>query len=197
MADNFDFAALAKSWQQQATPIEQTPSAEDLAKAGQRQKQQRFIMYGEWLGALAMIVAAYLFLQDMQGWLRYLTASFLIIGAISTLYVSWQVHKPILAYDNWSSNGLLQFRLCSCKLSLQYYRYNQFSFAALILFSALLWLGNWWQAGSIATNLLLFYGLVVSPLSVLGIYWLQRKVQQKTSELQQLSKLVADFQQDE
>ena len=41
MADNFDFAALAKSWQQQTTPIEQAPSAKDLAKARQRQKQQR------------------------------------------------------------------------------------------------------------------------------------------------------------
>ncbi|GHG59201.1 hypothetical protein GCM10010919_01540 [Alishewanella longhuensis] len=197
MADNFDFAALTKSWQQQTTPNEQVPSAEDLTRASQRQQQQRFIMYGELLGALVMIIAAYLFLQDMQGWLRYLTASFLLIGAISTLYVSWQVHKPIVAYDNWSSNGLLQFRLRSCKLSLKYYRYNQFSFAALILFSALLWLGNWWQAGSIATNLLLIYALVISPLSVLGIYWLQRKVQQKTTELQHLSKLVADFRQNE
>jgi len=194
MADNFDFAALAKSWQQQTTPIEQAPSAKDLAKARQRQKQQRFIMYGEWLGALAMVVAAYLFLKEMQGWLRYLTATFLIIGAISTFYVSWRVHRPILAYDNWSSNGLLQFRLRSCKLSLQYYRYNQFSFAALILFSAFLWLGNWWQAGSIATNLLLFYGLVVSPFSVFGIYWLQRKVKQKVAELQQLTELTTDFQ---
>lgn len=197
MADNFDFAALTKSWQQQTTPNEQAPSAADLTQANQRQQRQRFIMYGEWLGALVMIIAAYLFLKDMQGWLRYLTASFLLIGAIATLYVSWKVHKPILAYDNWSSDGLLQFRLGSCKLSIQYYRYNQFSFAALILFSALLWLGNWWQPGAIATNVLQLYGLVISPLSVLGIYWLQRKVQQKTLELRQLSKLLADFQQPE
>lgn len=194
MADNVDFAALAKSWQQQATPQEQTPSAEDLAKANQRQKRQRLLMYGEWCCALVMMIAAYLFLRDMQGWLGYLTASFLLIGAIATLCVSWKVHKPILAYDNWSSNGLLQFRLRSCKLSLQYYRYNQLSFAALIIFSVLLWLGNWWQPGAIAPKVLQLYGLVISPLSVLGIYWLQRKIQQKTLELARLSTLATDFQ---
>lgn len=194
MADNVDFAALAKSWQQQATPQEQAPSAEDLAKASQRQKQQRLLMYGEWCCALVMIIAAYLFLSDMQGWLGYLTASFLLIGAIATLYVSWKVHKPILAYDNWSSSGLLQFRLRSCKLSMQYYRYNQFSFAALIVFSVLLWLGNWWQPGAITTNVLQLYALVISPLSIVGIYWFQRKIQQKTIELQRLTILASDFQ---
>lgn len=194
MADNFDFAALTKSWQQQATPNDPAPSAADLTQASQRQQRQRFIMYGEWLGALVMMIAAYVFLKDMQGWLRYLTAGFLTFGALSTLYISWRVHKPILAYDNWSSSGLLQFRLRSCKLSLQYYRFNQLSFAALILFSALLWLGNALQPGTIAMNLLLFYGLVISPLSALGIYLLQRKVQQKTTELNQLSQLAADFQ---
>lgn len=195
MADNFDFAALTKSWQQQTTPNEQAPSTADLTQASQRQQRQRFMMYGEWLGALVMIIAAYVFLMDMQGWLRYLTAGFLLIGAISTFYISWRVHQPILAYDNWSSNGLLQFRLRSCQLSVQYYRYNQLSFAALILFSALLWLGNWWQPNAIATNLLMLYGLVISPISMLGIYWLQGKVRQKTTELKQLSQLAADFQQ--
>lgn len=197
MADNFDFAALTKSWQQQATPNEPAPSAADLTQASQRQQRQRVIMYGEWLGALVMMIAAYLFLKDMQGWLGYLTASFLLIGAISTFYVSWKVHKPILAYDNWSSSGLLQFRLRSCQLSIQYYRFNQLSFAALILFSALLWLGNALQPCTIAMNLLLFYGLVISPLSALGIYLLQRKVLQKTTELKQLSQLAADFQQND
>ena len=195
MADNFDFAALTKSWQQQATQNEPAPSAADLTQASQRQQRQRFIMYGEWLGALVMMIAAYVFLMDMQGWLRYLTAGFLLIGAISTFYISWRVHRPILAYDNWSGHGLLQFRLRSCQLSLQYYRYNQLSFAALILFSALLWLGNWWQPNTIATNLLMLYGLVISPLSVIGIYWLQVKVQQKTTELKKLSQLAEDFQQ--
>jgi len=194
MADNVDFAALAKSWQQQTTPQEQAPSAEDLAKANQRQKRQQFIMYGEWLAALVMLIAAYLFLMDMQGWLRYLTAGFLLMGALSTFYISWRVHRPILAYDNWSSNGLLQFRLRSCKLSIQYYRYNQFSFAALIVFSVLLWLGNWWQPGAIAPKVMQLYGVVISPLSVLGIYWLQRKIQQKTLELARLSTLASDFQ---
>ena len=41
MADNFDFAALAKSWQQQVTPAEEAPTSADLAQASQRQREHR------------------------------------------------------------------------------------------------------------------------------------------------------------
>lgn len=197
MADNFDFAALAKSWQQQATPTEQAPSAQDLAQANQRQKQQRLLMYGEWLGALVMVATACWLLVTMHDWLGYIAATFLTSGAVSTLYVSWRVHRPILAYANWSSSGLLQFRHRSCQLNLQYYRYNQFCCAALLLFTALLWLLAWWQPTATPSDLLLFYSLVVSPLCLFGIYQLQQKIRQKTAELHQLTKLAADFQQNE
>ena len=133
MADNVDFATLAKSWQQQPTPTEAAPTAQDLALANQRQRQQRLLMYGEWLGALVMAATACWLILALPGWLGYIAAGFLALGACSTLYISWQVHRPILAYDNWSSSGLVQFRCRACQLSLRYYRYTQLSCAALIL----------------------------------------------------------------
>ncbi len=192
MADNFDFAALAKSWQQQ--PTETAPNAADLAQASQRQRRQRLLMYSEWLGALVMAVSACWLLFVIPNWLGYLSAGFLIPGALSTLYISWQVHRPILAYDNWSSSGLLQFRCRACQLTVQYYRYTQLSCAALLLFTALLWLLRWWQPAAAPTDLLLFYSLIVAPLCLLAIYRLQQKTQQKAAELQQLTALAEDFQ---
>ena len=193
MADNFDFAALAKSWQQQPVAQETPPSAADLAQASQRQREQKLLMYAEWFGAVIMALAAVWLLVDLPGWLGTISALFLALGALSTTYISWQVHRPILAYDNWSSGGLLGFRRKTCQLSLRYYRYTQLSCVALMLFTLTLWLLHLWQLDDTPLMMLLFYSLIVSPACVFGIYRLQQKVRQKTAELAHLSALAEEF----
>ena len=193
MADNFDFAALAKSWQQQPVTQERPPSAADLAQASQRQREQKLLMYGEWLGAVMMAMAAIWLLVNLPGWLGGIAALFLLLGALSTVYISWQVHRPILAYEDWSSSGLLGFRVKSCQLSLRYYRYTQLSCAALILFTLTLWLLHLWQLDNTPLTMLLFYSLIVSPACVFGIYRLQQKVRLRSTELVQLEALAEDF----
>lgn len=193
MADNFDFAALAKSWQQQPVTQETPPSVADLAQASQRQREQKLLMYGEWLGAVIMAIAAVWLLVNLPGWLGGIAALFLLLGALSTAYISWQVHRPILAYDNWSSSGLLGFRVKTCQLSLRYYRYTQLSCAALILFTLTLWLLQLLQLDNTPLTMLLFYSLIVSPACIFGIYRLQQKVRLKNTELAQLEALAEDF----
>lgn len=194
MADNFDFAALAKSWQQQPTATEAPPTAADLSQAKQRQTEQKWLMYGEWLGAAVMLVAAFWLAFHIPDWLGYVSAVFLIAGALSSAYVAWTVHKPILEYDNWSSSGLLQFRTRACTLTLRYYLYTQLSCVALVVFAGLLWLMQWWHIAQITPTLLIFYSLIVAPLCLLGIYRLQQKKKQKAAELHQLTTLAEDFQ---
>lgn len=193
MADNFDFAALAKSWQQQTVAEEAPPSAADLTQASQRQREQKLLMYAEWLGALIMAAAAVWLWVNLPGLLGGVAALFLALGALSTAYISWQVHRPILAYDNWSSSGLLGFRVKACQLSLRYYRYTQLSCAALIVFTLILWLLQLLQLENTPLNMLLFYSLLVSPACLFGIYRLQQKIRLKTAELAHLNALAEDF----
>ena len=193
MTDDFDFKALAKSWQQQQTPKEHAPSVDDLAQASKRQRRQRTLMYGEWLGALVMAMAACWIVFTIPGWLGGVSCAFLVFGALSTFYISWQVHRPILAYDNWSCDGLVQFRYRACQLSVQYLRYTQCSCIALMVFSGVLWLLHWLQLDHATEQLLGFYTFIVSPLCLLAIYKLQQKIRQKTAELGHLKVLVADF----
>ncbi|KOO59072.1 hypothetical protein WH43_05670 [Rheinheimera sp. KL1] len=196
MADDFDFAALAKSWQQQPTATELPPNSADLTQAKQRQAEQKWLMYGEWFGAAVMFIAAFWLAFHIPDWLGYLSALFLISGALSSAYVAWTVHKPILEYDNWSSSGLVQFRARACTLTLRYYLYTQLSCAALVVFAGLLWLIQWWNIAQVSATLLVFYSLIVAPLCLAAIYRLQQKKKQKAAELQQLSSLAEDFQQD-
>jgi len=194
MADNFDFAALAKSWQQQPTATEQPPNAADLLVAKQRQTEQKWLLYAEWLGAVVMFIAACWLAYSIPDWLGYVSALFLTCGALSSAYVARTVHKPILQYDNWSSSGLVQFRIRACKLTLSYYLYTQLSCGALVVFAGLLWLMHWLNMAQINPSLLVFYSLMVAPLCLFAIYRLQQKKQQKTEELPHLIRLADDFQ---
>ena len=142
-----------------------------------------------------MVVAAVWLLLNLPGWLGGISALFLALGAIATIYISWQVHRPILAYDNWSSSGLLHFRLNSCRLSLRYYRCTQLSCAALVLFTLILWLLHLLQLDHTPLNMLLFYSLLVSPACCFGIYRLQQKIRLKGAELAHLKSLADDFSQ--
>lgn len=194
MADNFDFAALTKSWQQHPTSTEALPNIADLAQAKQRQTEQKWLLYGEWLGAVVMFIAACWLAFSIPDWLGYLSAFFLICGALSSAYVAWTVHKPILEYDNWSSSGLIQFRVRACKLTMRYYLYTQLSCGALVVFAGLLWWMQWWNIAQISANLLVFYSLIVTPLCLIASYLLQQKKRKKAAELKQLTRLANDFQ---
>ncbi len=196
MNNEFDFAALSKSWQQQPVAAATAPTAADLTKARQRQRQQWLLLAGEWLGAAAMAGTALWLVTSMQDWLSYIAAVFLLIGVLMSLYVSWHVHRPLLAYDNWSSKGVLAFRLRSCELSLWYYRYNQLACGLLILF-ALTLSGLWlWQPAQVPVLLVQVYVCIVLPLCSYGIYLLQQRIRYKNQELVQLSGLIAGFEQD-
>ncbi len=193
MADNFDFTALTKSWQQYPTSTEALPNIADLAQAKQRQTEQKWLLYGELLGAVVMFIAACWLAFSIPDWLGYLSAFFLICGALSSAYVAWTVHKPILEYDNWSSSGLIQFRVRACKLTMRYYLYTQLSCGALVVFAGLLWWMQWWNIAQISANLLVFYSLIVTPLCLIASYRLQQKKRKKAAELKQLSSLAEDF----
>lgn len=193
MTDDLNFVKLAKCWKEQQTPSNESPCTADLVQAKQRQRRQRLLMYLEWLGALVAAIATYWVLINIPNWLGYLSAAFLIFGAISTFYVSWQVHRPIVAYENWTSRGIVQFYCRAHQLTLLYYRYTQLSCAALILFTALLWILSWWQPGMTSINLLLIYSLVVSPLCLWVLVRLQKKIRHKNAELSQLTALLVEY----
>jgi hypothetical protein len=193
MADNFDFAALTKSWQQHPTSTEALPNIADLTQAKQRQTEQKWLMYGEWLGAVVMFIAACWIAFSIPDWLGYLSALFLISGALSSAYIARTVHKPILEYDNWSSSGLIQFRVRACQLTMRYFLYTQLCCGALVVFAGLLWWMQWRSIAQVSANLLVFYSLIVAPLCLVASYRLQHKKRQKKDELKQLNSLAEDF----
>ncbi len=196
MNNEFDLAALRQHWQQQPVAPVTAPTAADLAEARHRQRQQWYLLLAEWLGALTMGGTAFWLVTSMPSWLSYCAAAFLSVGLLMSGYVSWHVHRPLLTYDNWTSGGVVAFRLRSCQLSLLYARYNQGACAVLMAFVAVLWALWFWQAEQVPTSVLKFYTLIALPLCGYGLYRLQRRIQQQKQALLALQALAADFQQE-
>ncbi len=195
MPNDFDFHELRQSWQQQHLTMEPAPCKADLVKAQQRQRQQWQLLWAEWLGALVMGGTAAWLLIAMPSWLSTIAASVLAIGVVLSAIVSWHIHRPLVTYANWSSQGVLAFRLRSCQLSLWYYRYNQLGCLLLLVFVAGLWLLWGWQPNEVPHSMLQFYSLIAAPLCFYGMLVLQRKVKVQQQQLIALQLLVREFNQ--
>lgn len=193
MPNDFDFHELRQSWQQQNLTMEPAPCKADLVKAQQRQRQQWQLLWAEWLGALVMGGTAAWLLIAMPSWLSTIAASVLAIGVVLSAIVSWHIHRPLVTYANWSSQGVLAFRMRSCQLSLWYYRYNQLGCLLLLVFVVGLWLLWGWQPNEVPHSMLQFYSLIAAPLCLYGILVLQRKVKVQQQQLIALQQLVREF----
>lgn len=195
MPNDFDFHELRQSWQQQNLTMEPAPSKADLIKAQQRQRQQWQLLWAEWLGALVMGGTAAWLLIAMPSWLSTIAASVLAIGVVLSAIVSWHIHRPLVTYANWSSQGVLAFRMRSCQLSLWYYRYNQLGCLLLLVFVVGLWLLWGWQPNEVPHSMLQFYSLIAAPVCLYGMLVLQRKVKVQEQQLVALQQLVREFHQ--
>lgn len=193
MPNDFDFHELRQSWQQQNLTMEPAPCKADLVKAQQRQRQQWQLLWAEWLGALVMGGTAAWLLIAMPSWLSTIAASVLAIGVVLSAIVSWHIHRPLVTYANWSSQGVLAFRMRSCQLSLWYYRYNQLGCLLLLVFVVGLWLLWGWQPNEVPHSMLQFYSLIAAPLCLYGMLVLQRKVKVQQQQLIALQQLVREF----
>lgn len=193
MQNEFDFVQLRQHWQQQNVTQESAPNKADLATAQQRQRQQWRLLLGEWLGAMVMGGTAIWLITAMPSWLSTIAATVLFIGVVMSAIVSWHIHRPLITYANWSSQGVLAFRLRSCQLSLWYYRYNQLGCLLLLGFVGVLW-GLWaWQPTEVPSSLLQFYSLIAAPLCLYGMVLLQRKIATSQKQLLDLKRLIAEF----
>ena len=193
MTDDLDISVLAKSWQQQPLLEDALPNENDLKEAQVRKRKQKYLLYVDWAGASIMLAAATWLTATSSDFIGYFTAIFLTFGAVGTLWVSSFIHKPILHYDNWSSEGVLKFRQKICEFSLRYYRVAQTSCMALIIFTLVFWGMYLHSLAANGYNLLLFYSFVVSPLCLIGMVIIQSKVNVKKLELECLKEISQTF----
>ncbi|MFC4656542.1 hypothetical protein ACFO3I_16100 [Rheinheimera marina] len=188
MPQAFDFTELTKSWQQQQPLMEP-----DLAGVLQKQKKRRWLAAAELIACsvmLACAVAAWLLLPT---WLGALSALFLAGGALVQAVLSWKLHLPLLAYADWSSTGLLEFRLRNQQASIRYLSYNQHSCVALLFFILLMWGLAWWQPDQVSESLLDAYSLLVAPFCLAVWLWLAQKKRSAQTQLLHLQALVAEL----
>ncbi|WP_337841914.1 hypothetical protein [Rheinheimera sp.] len=188
MSEPVDFSEFAKSWQQQQPQVEL-----DLSAALQRQQRRRWVAVAELIASVVMLAGAGAAWLLLPTWLGGLSAVFLVVGALVQAVLSWKLHLPLLAYADWSSSGLLQFRLRSQQASVRYLSYNQYSCVALLFFILLMWALAWWQPQQVPEALLNAYSLLVTPLCLTAWLWLEHKKKVAKAKLEHLQTLISEL----
>ncbi|MCF4008708.1 hypothetical protein [Rheinheimera sp. UJ63] len=189
MQPPFDFKQLSKAWQQQPTQ----PLATDLRAAKRQQNYQRWQYWAELAAAGLLLILGCSQLFGERALLDMFLALFLFAGAISMVLTSVSLHRPLLNYSDWSSQGLLLFRLEKCRTTVRYLRYNQYSCLALLLFVITLWGLAWWQPAQVPNILLQVYSFLVLPGCAWGWWLFGRKRQQAIAKLHHLESLYEEL----
>ncbi len=164
-----------------------------LRQAQQKQRQQRWWLVLDIAGAVVMLLMMAWLLMTQQGVIGYSAAALLSLGVLGSLYSIWHIHVPVLAYAQWNSIGILQFRYRRALLTIRYNRVNQIAALLLALFAAGLWLYQHFQPQQLPSLLVHIYLLGGLPLAAAIYLRCAQRIKAQQAKLPHLRQLLADF----
>lgn len=122
---------IAELWQQQSLG-----DITSIVKADKRKRHRLFLQ--DWALALVMLVSGMLFLAISQSALPIIAAIALFSGAALQLRQAYLNRSTILCYEDWSTLGLLEYRLLVNETETKRLHYSQYGAAGIIVFTVLL-----------------------------------------------------------
>jgi hypothetical protein len=176
--------------QSQAQSSREQPS---LQQAKQKQRQQRWWLLWDAAGALVMAMMALWLLIAQKNAIGYSAAALLSLGVLGSLYSIWHVHVPMLAYAQWNSLGIIQFRYRRALLAIRYNRINQIAAVLLACFACGLWLYQQFQPQLLPDLLVQIYLFCGLPLAVAIYFRCAQRIKVQQAMLPHLRQLLADF----
>lgn len=180
--DMNDIAAL---WQQQS--VGDTTS---IVSADKRKRRRRFLQ--DWAAALAMLIFGVFFLSISQLAVFIVAAIALFFGAALQLRQAYFNRSKMLHYEDWSTLGLLEYRLMASETEIRRFRYNQYGAGVIIVFTLLLPMLKYVFDMIVPTELIIAY-CVITPF-MLGLIWFyQFRIRQSRKVRVNLQQLIKEF----
>jgi|GEM_PF-1011302 len=164
-----------------------------LQQAKQKQRQQRWWLLWDAAGALVMAMMALWLLITQKNAIGYSAAALLSLGVMGSIYSIWHVHLPVLAYAQWNSLGIIQFRYRRALLAIRYNRINQIAAVLLACFACGLWLYQQFQPQLLPDLLVQIYLFCGLPLAVAIYFRCAQRIKVQQAMLPHLRQLLADF----
>ncbi|MDN3639376.1 hypothetical protein QWY82_11225 [Simiduia curdlanivorans] len=178
---------LRSTWQSQ--PADK-PLDFSVARAQQRKRKLWF--YLDLVQACVLFLAGLFFLSLPASLATLIAGPIMLLSAGIMLYYAFNIHRKVIDYTDWSTDGLLQFRRLSYAASIKHLRLNQLGCVISLSFTAVLVILKLLLPASVPSDLMIAF-LILSPFLCLLFLYLQKRVRHYQKLGAQVAQLKREF----
>ena len=186
---NSDYlTSLGKQWQQAG----KTPTI-SIADAKRRQQLLQAYVIAELLVAIMTAGLAYYFWSRGRGLIFNVSGAVLFMSAVYALISNHRISRPVLSWEDWSPQGLIEYQKQSCVAALNKSHHVVFSCLVLLLFVVFIWTAGRFESVAMPAGFALFYTVITLPVVVVLLAWSRWRITNKSIELETYARLLQEF----
>lgn len=181
MIEQEEIDALAHTWQSvsDAPPL-------SVPSALRRRTRQRAVLGLEMLAAALALVSGPFLWSRGDGLVLRVSAVVLVAIGIVSCVVALRSRATLGSWGDWTSSGILRFRLRECEAALRSARYGLISVGVLLLFAGFVAAASVFEWDLVPHAFARFYATIVIGGGLPGIVWSVVRIRTKRRELARL-----------
>lgn len=180
---------LQKQWQASQPFI-----AVDLGKLRARQQSQKQRLWAEIFFAALSFGIGLMFWWQGTSTLTDVAAAVMIVSGIGSGVLAARARKPLLDWENWTPEGILEYRLKETEAALKLVRSAVYAAVLLCLFSVYLWWGSRFTPGTVTQEFALLYSGFSVPAILATLGWAGWRRQKLLERRREISIALQSFQ---
>jgi len=186
---NSDYlTSLGKQWQQAG----ETPTISIVDAKRQQQLLQAYVI-AELLVAIMTVGLAFYFWSRGRGLIFNVSGTVLFMSAVYALISNHRISRPVLSWEDWSPQGLIEYQKQSCVAALNKSHHVVFSCLVLLLFVVFIWTAGRFESVAMPAGFALFYTVITLPIVLILLAWSRWRITNKSIELETYARLLQEF----
>ena len=168
--------------------------AVDVSKVWERQQSQRHQLWAELFGSVLSLGIGLLFWWQGTSTLTDIAGAVMFVWGIGSAILARRARKPLLDWQNWTPQGILEYRLKETETALKLARSAVYAALLLFLFSLYLWWGSRFTPGTVSPGFALLYSSFSVPAILLTLWWAVRQRKATLERQREISTALQSFQ---
>jgi hypothetical protein len=165
----------------------------DADKVQVRQRSQKLRLWSEFFGSALSLAIALLFWWQGTSTLTDIAGAVMFVSGIGSGILAKRARKPLLNWQDWTPQGVLEYRLKETDTTLKLIR-NAFCAAALLcLFTLYLWWGSRFTPETVSVGFARLYSSFSVPAILLTVWWAGRQWRKTLERQRNISTALLSF----
>jgi hypothetical protein len=147
----------------------------------------------ELLVAIMTVGLAFYFWSRGRGLIFNVSGAVLFMSAVYALISNHRISRPVLSWEDWSPQGLIEYQKQSCIAALNRTHHVAWSCLILLLFVAFIWIAGRFESVAMPAGFALFYTVITLPIVFVLLAWSRWRGANKSIELETYLQLLREF----